>query len=61
MCTVQNPWLGSRWEPGVFFLEPEPAEERTRSRKNMPLLYRLLEDKKDKKHKEIVHFLLFFR
>ena len=47
-------------EPGVFgSLQPELAEKKktgARAAKNMPLLYRLLEDKK---HKETVHLLLF--
>ena len=50
-------------EPGVFgSLEPEPAEKKpgdgAGAAKNIPFLYRLLEDKKNK---EIVHLFLFFR
>ena len=52
------PWSRSRLrkKPGAEALEknqkPEPPQ------KNMPLLYRLLEAKK---HKQILHLILFFR
>ena len=58
-CRAGEPEL----EPGVFgSLEPEPVplqkkQETEPEPQNMPLLYRLLEDKKPE---EIVHLLLFF-
>ena len=51
------PWSWSRLRKNQ---EPEPLQKKTGAgtAKNLPLLYCLLEDKK---HKEIVYLLLFFR
>ena len=48
--------LGAVWEKNQ---EPEPLQKKgAGATKNITLLYQLLEEKK---HKEIVHLLLFFR
>ena len=50
---------GAGWEKKQE-TEPDPFQKKpgAGAAKNMPLQYQLLEDKK---HKEIVHLLLFFR